>query len=101
MGIEVVYKMGIEVALPSFLFCFSLLLCITFYFSCQDCGFVHQAKPLQLWQIPAYMYTPLFSHLFMVRIYKVCHDFFLVAQCWYLKSQILAIAHFSLEYGKD
>lgn len=71
--------MGIEVALPSFLFRFPLLLCITFHFSCQDWGFVHQAIPLQLWQIPAYMYTPLFSHLFMVRIYQVCHDFFLVA----------------------
>lgn len=91
--------MGIEVALPSFLFRFPLLLCITFHLSCQDWGFVHQAIPLQLWQIPAYMYTPLFSHLFMVCIYQVCHDFFLVANCWYSKSQFLAIANFYS--GKD
>lgn len=57
-----VYKIGIEVVLQSFLYPFPLLLSITFYLSGQDCGFAHQAKPLQLWQIPANMYNPLFLH---------------------------------------
>lgn len=72
-----VYKIGIEVVLPSFLFPFHFILL---------------AKIVGLWQIPANMSSSLFASFH--GLYQVWHDFFFEAQCWYLESQFLAISHF-------